>query len=292
MSGTMQSKSEVAAVHPNPQTDKYTISWAQIYGRVARLDKSVRYWGIPRGGQVIAGLTGCAVDKVEECDIIVDDIYDTGQTAKAYEKFGKPIVCLINKEKEGIKHWVVFPWENSLQDDWERDVTRMLQRIGEDPAREGLRDTPKRVVKAWKELTTRPPLDVTCFDANGYNQMIISHGIQYYTFCEHHLIPFFGTVSIGYIPGERIVGLSKLARAVEYFSKGVNTQEYFTENIANYLTEKLAPRGLGVIVKGRHLCQEMRGVRKRGTMTTSSVRGLFDNIAAREEFMNLIREEK
>ena len=105
------------------------------------------------------------------------------------------------------------------------------------------------------------------------------------------MIPFFGTVTIGYIPSDHIIGISKLPRTVEYYSKRLNTQEYFTENIANYLFDKLKPRGLGVIVKGRHLCQEMRGVKKKGEMVTSSLKGVLitDNIA-RKEFLDLCQK--
>ena len=121
--------------------------------------------------------------------------------------------------------------------------------------------------------------------------MIIETGIQYYTFCEHHLIPFFGKAVVGYIPDEKIIGISKLPRTVEYFSKRLNTQEYFTENIADFLMEKLNPKGLGVVVRGRHLCQEMRGIKKRGEMITSSLKGvmLTDN-TARKEFLNLCQK--
>ena len=116
---------------------------------------------------------------------------------------------------------------------------------------------------------TPPEFNPTTFDAKGYNQMIMERGITYYTFCEHHMLPFFGTVDIGYIPDDKIIGISKLPRTVEYYSKMLNTQEYFTDNIAKYLQEKLKPKGIGVVVRGRHLCQEMRGIKKRGEMVTS-----------------------
>lgn len=154
--------------------------------------------------------------------------------------------------------------------------------------REGTKDTPKRVAKAWKELLTPPHFNPTTFDANGYSQMIVEKNIQYYTFCEHHMLPFFGKVSIGYIPDGKIIGISKLARTVEYYSKGLNTQEYFTDNIANYLLEKLKPAGIGVLVSGRHLCQEMRGVKKKGDMITSCLKGNFlDDIKVKEEFLGI-----
>ena len=157
-----------------------------------------------------------------------------------------------------------------------------------DPEREGLKDTPKRVAKSWSELLTPPEFLPTVFESNGYDQMIVEKDIKFYTFCEHHLLPFFGTVSIGYIPNNKIIGLSKLPRAVDYYSKRLNTQEYFTDNIADFLFDILDPLGLGVIVYGRHLCQEMRGIKTRGEMITSSLRGVFlKELHVKEEFFNL-----
>ena len=152
---------------------------------------------------------------------------------------------------------------------------------------EGQKETPARMVKMYEELLTATEPTITVFDSNGYDQMIIDNDIPYFTFCEHHVIPFFGKVKIGYIPDKKIIGLSKLARIVNYFSKRLNTQEYFTQNIANYLNEKLNPLGVGVIVTGRHLCREMRGAKTNGEMTTSALLGVFRKIEVREEFLSL-----
>ena len=174
----------------------------------------------------------------------------------------------------------------------ENNVKEFLDILGEDSNRNGLRDTPKRVARAWIELTTPPEFSLTTFDSNGYDEMTISKNIQYYTFCEHHLLPFFGTVHIGYIPNGTIVGLSKLARTVEYYSKRLNTQEYLTNNIAEFLNIKLKPRGIGVIITGRHLCQEMRGIKKRGEMITSALKGIFlEEPKVKQEFFNLTKGE-
>ncbi len=272
---------------------KEYITWNDIYKRLKVItDKGYcKYYGIPRGGQVVAGLTGKAVDTIEECDVIIDDIYDSGNTAKKYEKHKKPMEFLYDKRVEPDLPWIVFPWENQFERGFESDIVRILERIGEDPKREGLKDTPKRVVKAWIELTTPPEFNPTVFDANGYDQMIIENGINYYTFCEHHMLPFFGTASIGYIPNDTIIGISKLSRCVEYFSKRLNTQEYLTNNISDYLWDRLNPRGVGVIVRGRHLCQEMRGVKKRGEMITSSLKGvMLEKGVARKEFLELCKK--
>jgi len=173
----------------------------------------------------------------------------------------------------------------------ENNVKEFLDILGEDSNRNGLRDTPKRVARAWIELTTPPEFSLTTFDSNGYDEMIISKDINYYTFCEHHLLPFFGVVHIGYIPDKKIVGLSKLARTVECFSKRLNTQEYLTDNIAEFLYLNLKPKGIGVIIEGRHLCQEMRGIKKRGKMITSALRGIFlSKLEAKEEFLKLCKK--
>ena len=174
----------------------------------------------------------------------------------------------------------------------ENNVKEFLDILGEDSNRNGLIDTPKRVARAWIELTTPPEFSLTTFDSNGYDEMIISKNIQYYTFCEHHLLHFFGTVHIGYIPNGTIVGLSKLARTVEYYSKRLNTQEYLTNNIAEFLNTKLKPRGIGVIITGRHLCQEIMGIKKRGEMITSALKGIFlEEPKVKQEFFNLTKGE-
>jgi GTP cyclohydrolase I len=152
----------------------------------------------------------------------------------------------------------------------------------------GQKDTPIRMVKAWEELLTCPEPNITVFDANGYDEMIVDKGIPFFTFCEHHVLPFHGTVKIGYIPNNKIIGLSKLARIVQYFSKRLNTQEYLTLNIANYLEERLSPKGVGVIIKAVHLCKLMRGIKSPGEMITSKLTGVFlEKQAARQEFISL-----
>ena len=273
---------------------KIQVDWEEIYIRLRKITErytsNTIYYGIPRGGQVVAGLTGKATLNIEEADVIIDDIYDSGNTAKKYEHYNKPMEFLYDKRIEPDLPWIVFPWENTFERGFESDIVRLLERIGEDPKREGLIDTPKRVAKAWIELTTPPEFNPTVFNANGHDQMIIEKGIQFYTFCEHHMLPFFGKAYIGYIPDDKIIGISKLSRCVEYFSKALNTQEYLTDNIGNYLKDKLNPKGVAVVLKGRHMCQEMRGVKKQGEMITSYMNGFFkDDSKAREEFLNLIK---
>ena len=176
--------------------------------------------------------------------------------------------------------------------DLEKNIKKMLSLIKQDPEREGLKDTPKRVAKAWIELTNQEDFNLTTFSSEGYDEMIISRNIKYYTFCEHHLLPFFGKAHIGYIPDKKIVGLNKLARTVEYYSKTLNTQEYLTDNIANKIEKALKPKGIGVVVEGRHMCQEMRGIKKEGNMITSCLKGIFrDDLNVKKEFLSLVKGE-
>lgn len=158
---------------------------------------------------------------------------------------------------------------------------------GHDTAREGLRDTPRRHTAFLSEFCAPQDFNFTTFESEGYDEMIIQKGIPFYSLCEHHVVPFFGVAIVAYIPRKRIVGLSKLARAVEYWSRGLQNQERITKNVARMIEEKLKPKGVAVSLKARHLCMEMRGVKKPGTETiTTSLSGAFKkDPACRAEFM-------
>lgn len=164
--------------------------------------------------------------------------------------------------------------------------------INEDPEREGLKETPKRYIKFLKEFTQPPEFNFTTFENEGNNQMVIIKNIPFYSLCEHHLAPFFGTASIGYIPGERIVGISKIPRVLDMFARKPQNQERITQQVADYLNEHLKPRGVAVIISARHMCMEMRGVQKTGAETvTSAMVGVFGNdFNARQEFLKLIEK--
>lgn len=165
----------------------------------------------------------------------------------------------------------------------------VLVALGEDPTREGLRDTPDRVERFWNEWLHPKPFNFTAFDADGTDEMIVQTAIPFYSFCEHHMIPFFGHAAVGYLPHGRIVGLSKLARAVEYCARGLRTQERITNAVADMLEDGLHPRGIGVVLRAEHLCMAMRGVRAPGATTvTSCLRGVFrEDAMARAEFLDL-----
>jgi len=170
-------------------------------------------------------------------------------------------------------------------------VKNIIAHFDKDADREGLRDTPARYIKFLGEFLNPPDFKFTTFDAEGYDEMIVQTNIPFYSLCEHHLAPFFGTGAIAYIPKDRIVGLSKLARVLDKFSRRFQNQERVTKQIADYLMEELQPQGVGVVLKATHLCMTMRGVEKHDTWTmTSQLHGKFlENQACRTEFLSLIK---
>ena len=174
-------------------------------------------------------------------------------------------------------------------------VKGILNEIGEDPNREGLKDTPERVKRLYKEITSgynEDPNEII----NGaiyeidYDEMVIIKDIEYYSLCEHHMLPFFGKAQIAYIPKKKVIGLSKIPRIVEVYARRLQVQERMTVQIANFLNETLKPKGVAVVVNGYHLCMAMRGIRKSdANMLTSSMLGAFRNDErTRAEFLSLI----
>tara|TARA_R110001599_G_scaffold126542_1_gene299643 strand:+ start:2350 stop:3189 length:840 start_codon:yes stop_codon:yes gene_type:complete len=272
------------------QNNRSVISWEDIYKRVKKLPKG-KYYGVPRGGQVIAGLTGNAVDTPEQADYIIDDLIDSGRTAMKWkDKYPNiPFVALWNKLEEKDLGWLEFPWEESGERDAEDSVARLLQAFGEDTNREGLKETPKRFVKFFKEFLNPPEWNCTTFESEGYDEMIVQTNIPFHSLCEHHIAPFFGYGTIAYIPSKRIVGLSKLARTLETFSRRLQNQERITTQIADFLEKELEPLGIAVVLNAKHMCMEMRGVKKHNTWTTTSMmRGIFkEDSKARMEIMQI-----
>jgi GTP cyclohydrolase IA len=174
-------------------------------------------------------------------------------------------------------------------------VRQLLTELGEDPQREGLVDTPRRVAKALSFLTHgyRSDLDAVINQAlftQDTSSMVIVKDIEVYSMCEHHMLPFFGRCHIGYIPNGKVFGVSKLARIVDVFARRLQLQERLTEQISRVVMEEIDAKGVGVMIEARHLCMMMRGVEKQNsTMVTSSVLGVFrDHLATREEFLTLI----
>ena len=178
-------------------------------------------------------------------------------------------------------------------------VRRMIALVGEDPNREGLRKTPERFEKAFKFLTSGYHQNVDSV-LNGatfavaYDEMVVVKDIEFFSLCEHHLLPFFGKAHVAYLPNKRVLGLSKIARLVNMFARRLQIQERMTSQIAQAIEEKISPEGVGVIIEARHLCMQMRGVEKQhGQAVTSAMLGSFrHNKQTRDEFLSLVRNQK
>ena len=171
----------------------------------------------------------------------------------------------------------------------EKNFEEILTHLGEDPNREGLKETPKRYIKFLEEFLSPPEYNFTVFDSEGYDEMIIESDISFQSLCEHHCAPFWGFGTIAYVPDKKIVGLSKLARCLESFSRRFQNQERITMQVADFIEKELKPKGVAVLLKARQTCMEMRGVRKSGIWTTTScLRGCFKNdLNCRNEFLQL-----
>lgn len=260
-------------------------------------------FGIPRGGIPVAyALTkflpsAVVVDDVTKANVIVDDIVDSGATRDRFKDMNKNALFYNFYDAVDEEDWVVFPWEATMEGSAEDIPIRLLQFIGEDINRGGLKETPGRFIRAWKEYTKgyeQNGKDVLKTFEDGaamYDEMVLQRDIPVYSHCEHHLAPFFGVAHIAYIPQGRIVGLSKLSRLVDVYARRLQVQERLTDEIAKDIDDVLKPKGVGVILECRHLCMESRGVQRQGTSTvTSAMKGVFlDKQSTRDEFMRLVR---
>jgi GTP cyclohydrolase IA len=171
----------------------------------------------------------------------------------------------------------------------QRAAGALLVALGADLSDEGLRETPRRMVAAYAELLTPRTFRPTTFPNDDYDELVLVRSIPFHSLCMHHLLPFHGVAHVGYLPGERILGLSKFARVVELFARDLQVQERLTKQIADWLQEQLAPRGVGVVLEAEHLCMSLRGVQKFGAKTvTSALHGLVrDDPRTRQEFLAL-----
>jgi GTP cyclohydrolase IA len=172
----------------------------------------------------------------------------------------------------------------------ERAARELLRALGADLADESLRDTPRRMAAAYTELLTPEPFDATTFPNDGsYDELVVVRDIPFHSLCEHHLLPFAGVAHVGYIPAERIVGLSKLARVVDHFARALQVQERLTTQVAGWFERELSPKGVGVVLEAEHSCMSLRGVLKPGSRTvTSALHGLVrDDPRTRQEFLAL-----
>ena len=297
-----------------------SLSWHDVR-EAARLvaarhpDASCVY-GIPSGGIAVAAFTGLPLVAPPEAAplsplalleqygrdvLVVDDLVDSGRTLHPYAAEGLRCDALFRKPHSPdtlaphaveVNRWLVFPWERSTGP--EDAVVRLLEWIGEDPSREGLRDTPRRVVKAFREMTAglgRDPAEVlgTVF-TESCDEMVVVRGVRFSSMCEHHLLPFTGTATVGYVPDGRVVGLSKIPRLVELFARRPQLQERLTNQVASALMQHVRPRGVGVVIRAHHSCMGCRGVvQPDAEMVTSCMEGVLrDSPAARSELLALM----
>lgn len=275
-------------------------------------------YGVPRGGVAAALLVhSIAIGDLGHIltlqerpgdphrTLIVDDLVDSGRTLQGYHERGYSVDVLFRKEHspshlapcaEIATGWLTFPYEQNEREETgaEDAIVRLLQFLGEDPNREGLQDTPARVLRAWSDMTAGYRQDPDVILSARFNQphdeLVMLRGIEFYSTCEHHLLPFYGTAAIGYIPTEQVVGISKLARLVECFGRRLQIQERMTTQIAEAIAQILKPKGVGVVIKAKHACIGCRGIMKPDCdMVTSVTLGaLREDSRARAEFLSLV----
>ena len=287
------------------------VSWKQIEEQADRIaarwgDRPRSIYGIPQGGVPLAVMVAerLKIPMIDEpalgmFTLVIDDLIDSGRTMQPYAKNFMTDAGFRKSHSPAhyapdapiIDDWISFPWEKNDGAPTEA-IVRMIEWIGDDPSREGLIDTPERVLKAWQEMMDgykKDPAEIlsVTFDVK-FDEMVILRGIPFVSFCEHHLLPFEGSADVAYIPTDRVVGLSKLARLVDIYAKRLQVQERMTQQIREAIDQHLSPLGAGVVIRGSHTCMCYRGVKKRGEMITSSLSGrLRVDASARAEFLSL-----
>jgi GTP cyclohydrolase I len=265
-------------------------------------------YGVPRGGVFAALVFKTAAEKrgwvvelastPERADFILDDLIDSGATCERYRKLAprKPFLSLFDKRTlPDPTTWLVFPWEQEEGDPTggpEDAVLRLLQYIGEDPKRDGLLETPKRVIASYGELFggyKQDPASVFKTFDNGADEMVVLKDIEFYSTCEHHMLPFIGKAHIAYLPVGKVIGVSKLARLLEIYSRRLQIQEQLTLQVTAALDKYLQPKGSACLIEAKHLCMTCRGVNKQNSvMLTSSLTGAFRQPEVRAEFFSMI----
>lgn len=264
-----------------------------------RLKPNSNVYGVPKNGVFVslalANYGHTIVSDPFQADYIVDDLVDSGKTRDKFRKYGLPFLTLVEKKDN---EWIKF-WFEKEENDVAESITRIIESIGEDPKRDGLSGTPERITKMYKEMfrgydkEQKPKITIFKNGSDGliYDEMIIDRG-DFYSQCEHHMVPFFGNYWFAYIPDKKIVGLSKVARIVDYYSAKLQVQERLVKEILDELEKELDPLGIALIMEGEHLCKTMRGVRKKGKMTTVDLRGVFRDAEPRNELLNFINGGK
>lgn len=275
----------------------------QIYDDVKpSIYDSFKVFGIPRGGvnaaQLLTSVCQSLIltEKPEDTDIFIDDIIDSGATKKAWlsrypeKKFYA--LCTASQDK-----WIVFPWESNETEGPEENVRRLIEFIGEDPHREGLLETPKRVLKSYQRLFGGYKQDakslMKVFEDGACDEMVVLKDIRFYSTCEHHMLPFWGVAHVAYIPNGKVIGVSKMARLVDMFARRMQIQERIGSQVVDALMEHLQAKGAACVIEAQHMCMTARGVENQtAKMRTSALRGVFlENSETRAEFMQMIRSE-
>ena len=288
----------------------YQLTWEDVDTLLAPLIPQLlgkKVYGIPRGGRIVAGLARqhgvWIVSRPEDAEIALDDIIDSGATAnRMMDDHGMETVALIDKRIPrstlppltviDYAGWVVFPWEESQAVSGRDTVTRMLEYLGEDPNRDGLRHTPERVIRAWEEMyrgyTKDPDALLTWFE-DDTDEMVVCRNIQFYSTCEHHLLPFYGKVAIGYIPEGKVLGISKLARVTDVFARRLQVQERLTREIGEFLGQHTSH--VAVHIEAVHMCMMARGVgQQTSSLATNYLTGAFrEKPEARQEFFDMVK---
>jgi len=286
------------------------LSWADVIERAMVVSRQIPpgsfMYPVPRGGMFAALAIASAdgqrqshtiVERPSEATVYVDDIVDSGETRRLYcDKCDKPFFALVDKPAEGIIGWIVFPWERMSGEVGgpEENVRRLIEFIGDDPKREGLRETPQRVIRSYSELFSGYSQDASqvlkVFSDDSCNEMVVVKDIEIYSMCEHHMLPFFGRCHMAYIPDGRVVGVSKLVRLVEIFARRLQIQERLCEQVTAALDEYLKPKGSACVIEAVHLCMTCRGVQKQHSkMITSSLTGAFRESVGRAEFFSIVQ---
>jgi len=267
------------------------VTWSEVYERLTAAP-SGKLFGIPRGGAIVAGLTGRAVDQIEQADWVVDDVIDSGKSGELARIWKKPLWGLFDRGRDGLgDHELNFPWEGPAGRVKRLEYLgrELLQTIGYDPASAELRETPSRWARWWEEFLTYEPgrLD-TAFEAVASDQLVVVGGMRVWSVCEHHLLPFSSNVSLGYIPSGQLLGLSKFARIVWRVAHRLQLQERMAEAVADEIGRATGSGDLVVLVRGRHLCMEARGVKTAAVTSTLTSRGRLKSEASmRIEFLRL-----
>lgn len=300
--------------------DCYKAAIAEIARQIKekkRCFKSI--YPIPRGGyftaielsQLLGIPIKCDKANIDNTTLVVDDICDSGKTIKEFDGYDTAVAFTKERSLNKVSFcggivrendWLVFPDEHETT--VEENITRILEYIGEDPTREGLIGTPDRIIRMWGEIfrgyDKEQKPKITTFD-NGkddlvYDNMVVDEG-DFYSVCEHHMMPFFGKYWFAYIPNPKgkILGISKIGRVVDYCAARMQIQERLVHDIVDMLAKALGdeypPLGMALVMQGEHLCKTMRGVKKRGKMMSSFLVGAFkEDAQVRNEFMQLVNK--